>query len=82
MARSKWQASNITLQVDYSTCGKECQLEYMSVSAIAEKFGFKAEIVRNMCHARGQRFAYRLVPNGKFWIDPIRFKDYIERKRA
>lgn len=55
----------------------------LSCKEISEKFGLKVEIVRNMCHARGQRFAYRLNgPKSKFHIDPVRFQDYLERKRA
>lgn len=56
--------------------------QYQSVTAIARIYGFKAEVVRNMCHARGQRFAFRLVPNGKFYIDPVKFQAYIERRMA
>lgn len=55
----------------------------LSCKEISEKFGLKVEIVRNMCHARGQKFAFRLVePSGKFYIDPVRFQNYLERKRA
>ena len=55
----------------------------LSCKAISEKFGLNVTVVRNMCHARGQKFAYRLVePSGKFYIDPVRFQDYLERKRA
>lgn len=57
--------------------------QYLSAREISEKFGIKIEVVRNMCHARGQKFAYRLVePSGRFYIDPVRFQDYLERKRA
>lgn len=55
---------------------------HRSVKEISEMFGFKAEMIRNMCHAKGQRFAVRIVPNGKFWIDPVKFKEHIERKMA
>lgn len=56
--------------------------QYQSVTAISKAFGIKAETVRNMCHARSQRFAFRLVPNGKFYIDPVKFQAYIERRMA
>ena len=56
--------------------------QYQSVTVIAKKYGFKPEVVRNMCHARSQRFALRLVPNGKFYIDPVKFQAYIERRMA
>ena len=55
----------------------------LSCKEISEKFGMKIEVVRNLCHARSQRFAYRLSePKGKFYIDPIKFEAYLERKRA
>lgn len=53
---------------------------YLSARETADKFNIKLEVVRNMCHARGQKFAYRLVPNGKFYIDPVKFQAHIERK--
>lgn len=56
--------------------------KYKSVKEIADMFGFKVDDVRNKCHARGQKFALRFVPNGKFWIDPVKFREYIERKVA
>lgn len=56
--------------------------KYFSTRQIADKFNIKVEVVRNMCHARGQKFAYRIVPNGRFYIDLARFQDYLERKIA
>jgi hypothetical protein len=50
-------------------------------SQIAEEFGIKAEVVRNMCHARGQKFAIRFKPNGRFYIDREKFIDHLERKQ-
>lgn len=55
--------------------------DHKSVTEIAKEYGYTREAVCNMCHARGQRFAYRLTPNGKFYIIPERFRDYIERKQ-
>jgi hypothetical protein len=55
---------------------------YLSAKEIAEKFGMEVKTVRNLCHARNQKFAYRLAPNGKFYIDPDKFKEFVERKLA
>lgn len=55
---------------------------YISVREAAEKFGIKAKEIRNFCHARGQKFAYQIVPNGRFYIDPDKFREFIERKLA
>ena len=56
--------------------------EYLDVKEISEQFGFKRDMITNMCHARGQKFAVQFVPGGKFWIDPVKFEAYIERKIA
>lgn len=55
-------------------------MKHKSVTEIAEEYGFDKRDVRNMCHSKGNKFAYRLYPNGKFYIIPEKFKDYIERK--
>lgn len=55
---------------------------YLSARETAKQFGMHLDKVRNLCHARGQKFAYQLVPNGKFYIDPVKFKAYIERSLA
>lgn len=55
--------------------------EHKSITEIAKEYGYHRKVVENMCHARGQRFAYRLTPNGKFYIIPERFRDYIGRKQ-
>jgi len=52
----------------------------MSVKDAAERFGYTVKGIRNLCHARGQKFAVRFVPNGKFYIDPDKFQAFIERK--
>ena len=70
------------MQVDYNTCGKGCQMAYISAKEAAAQFGMHLDVIRNMCHARGQRFAYQLVPNGKFYIDPVKLQEHIERKRT
>ena len=55
--------------------------KFYKASEIAEIYGMKAEIVRNLCHARGQKFATRLVPNGRFYIDREKFDDFLRRKQ-
>ena len=48
---------------------------------IAAKFGLSDDLVRNLCHARGQRFAVRLVPNGRWYIDDEKFEEFWNRKQ-
>ena len=48
---------------------------------IAEIYGIPAETVRNLCHARGQRFATRLVPRGRWYIDSVKFEEFWARKQ-
>ncbi|MBR5678018.1 MAG: hypothetical protein IKX20_07755 [Paludibacteraceae bacterium] len=48
---------------------------------IAAKFGLTDELVRNLCHARGQRFATRLVPGGRWYIDDELFQEFWDRKQ-
>lgn len=52
----------------------------LSARKIAEMLGVDRKIVENMCHARGQRFAFRITPRGKYYIDLDKFMDHIERK--
>ena len=54
--------------------------KYYKVSKISEIFGIPAKMVRDMCHARGQRFAFRPVAGGNWRIDKKRFEDYLERR--
>ena len=55
--------------------------KFYKASEIAKMYGIPAETIRNLCHARGQKFATRLVPNGRWYIDEERFKDHWERKQ-
>lgn len=60
--------------------GAEVLKKYYSVTEIAKIFGFTPKIVREMCHARGQQFAFKPT-GGRFYIDYKLFKAYLERKR-
>ena len=55
--------------------------KYYKASEIAKIYGIPAETVRNLCHARGQRFAMRLVPRGRFYIDREKFEEFMARKQ-
>ena len=55
--------------------------KFYSTKEIAEMFGFKVETVRNLCSARAQRFARRLVPGGRYYIELTAFEEYLERLR-
>lgn len=59
----------------------ESLTKYYSVREIAEKYGFTQKAVREFCNSRGQRFAFKMKENGRFYIDARRFREYIERKR-
>jgi predicted transcriptional regulator len=50
--------------------------KYYSVKEIAQIFGLKPAIVRDYCHAKGQRFAFQPVKNGNIYIDPQKFEKW------
>ncbi|MCR5430971.1 MAG: helix-turn-helix domain-containing protein [Lachnospiraceae bacterium] len=54
--------------------------KYYKVTKIAEIFGIPAKTIRDMCHARGQRFAFRPVKNGNWLIDRAKFEKHLEHK--
>lgn len=60
--------------------GKNIEQKYYKVAEIAKIFGLPAKLVRDMCHARGQKFAFRPVPNGNFRINKEAFERHIERR--
>lgn len=55
--------------------------KYYSVAEIAKIYGFTEKAIRELCHARGQQFAFKLKPSGRFYINAKKFKEHIERKR-
>ena len=48
------------------------------VSDIAKMFSMRPQMVRQFCHAKGQKFAYQPIKNGNFYIDPEKFKRFLE----
>lgn len=55
--------------------------KYYKVSKISEIFGIPAKMVRDMCYARGQKFAFKPGgEKGNWLIDKERFEKYIERR--
>ena len=55
---------------------------FLSCKEIANRFGMDVRMVRNLCHARGQKFAYQLnKPHGKYYIDPDQFEHFIRERR-
>ena len=54
---------------------------FYKATEIAKLYGMTAETVRNLCHARGQKFATRLVQNGRFYINREKFEEYLKRKQ-
>ena len=55
--------------------------KYRDTKEISEMFGLTKDTIQNLCHARGQKFAIRFAPKGKFWIDPDKFHIFIEERR-
>lgn len=53
---------------------------FYKVTKIAKLFGLSAKMVRDMCHARGQKFAFRPVKDGNWLIDRVKFEEYLARK--
>ena len=52
-----------------------------SVSEIAEKYGLTPKTIRELCNARGQKFAFKLKEKGRFYINGKKFREHLERKR-
>lgn len=54
--------------------------KYYKVSKISKIYGISAKMVRDMCHARGQKFAFRPVEHGNWIIDREKFEQHLERR--
>lgn len=52
----------------------------ISVKEAAEKYGLHWKYVQNLCHARGNKFALRFTPRGKFYIVPEKFNEFLQRR--
>ena len=50
--------------------------KYYKVNDIAQIFSLKPSIVRQYCHAKGQRFAFQPVKNGNIYIDLQKFEKW------
>lgn len=59
----------------------ESLTKYKSVAEIAAIYGMTAKTVRELCQARGAKFAFKLKPGGRYYIDQKQFRNFIERKR-
>ncbi|MBQ6024576.1 MAG: helix-turn-helix domain-containing protein [Lachnospiraceae bacterium] len=60
----------------------EEQRKYYKPSEAAKILGLSTAKVRDMCHIKNQRFAFRTIKNGRkghFLIDLEKIKNYIER---
>jgi len=56
--------------------------KYYKPKEVAEALGISVAKVRDMCHIKNQRFAFRTLKNGRkghFLIDLEKIKNYIER---
>ena len=62
----------------------EEQRKYYKPSEAAKILGLSVAKVRDMCHIKNQRFAFRTIKDGKrghFLIDLEKLKAYIEKPR-
>ena len=55
--------------------------KWKSAKEIAAMFGMDVRVVRDLCHARNQKFAYRLTKTGRYYIDPQRFEEFVKERR-
>ena len=53
---------------------------WKSSREIAEIYGMDVRTVRNLCHARGQKFAKRPVTGGRFYINEELFQNFLDRR--
>lgn len=56
--------------------------KYYKVREVAQIFGLKPAIVRQFCHAKGQRFAFQPVRRGNLYIDIKKFEDFLKTRNA
>ncbi len=54
---------------------------YYKATEVAKIYNFPVKRIRNLCHARGQKFAVRFVDNGMFYIDLDKFNEFLKRKQ-
>ena len=56
--------------------------KYYKVREVAQIIGLKPAIVRQFCHAKGQRFAFQPVKRGNLMIDIKKFEDFLKTRNA
>lgn len=56
--------------------------KYYKVREVAQIFGLKPAIVRQFCHAKGQRFAFQPVKRGCILVDIKKFEDFLKTRNA
>ena len=54
---------------------------YKSVTEVSRITGISKVEVNNACHKQGQKYAFRLKPRGRWYIDIDKFKQSIERRK-
>ena len=53
---------------------------YYKISQVSKKLGLTEKTVRELCHRRGQRFAFRKSKRGNFLINIEAFKNYLRER--
>lgn len=52
--------------------------KYYKVNDIAQIFSLNPRVVRQYCHAKGQRFAFQPVKKGNILIDLKKFEEWFK----
>lgn len=52
-----------------------------SIKEVAEAFGMRPNLLRQLCHARGQLFASQPVKNGNIIINVKKFEKWLGENR-
>lgn len=55
---------------------------YKSVTEVSRITGISKIEVNNACHKQGQKYAFRLKPRGRWYIDLDKFKQSVERRNT
>lgn len=55
--------------------------ETYRASEVAKIYGVDHHVILNACHARGQTFATRLKPKGRFYINLDKFREWWDRQQ-
>ena len=55
--------------------------QYHKITEVTKITGLPRKTIENACHAKGQRFAVRLVKGGCWYIDIKKFEQHLNNRR-